>query len=315
MNEPTCSLAMLMAKTDIAYVRLTIPHLVKMCNFPFIEKILFVDTSELAGDYRSRPNIGNLTDIRKICEELLENKVVDKVVDIDFSSTYKKRVYQKYFDRKVLATHNYRGAPVLGYITCIEETQGDYILYFDNDLLLYQPPETNWIREAIEVMKNNSEIINVLPLAGPQSLNKIGYAYETGQAVLDDRGFYRMKGFTSRRFLLDRQRFNSMLPLNVLWVNRSRSWLKKQYSTLVSNLTGQGDLQRWEVLVTNRFKSTHFDRADLITPAWTLHCRYHTHDWIQALPRIIEKVESGWYPPEQEGYYDMNLDAWLSQLE
>lgn len=316
MNQPTCSLSLLMARTDVAFVKLTIPHLVKMCNFPFLEKIILIDTSELSGDYQSRPNIGTIDDIRNICEDLLREKVIDKVINIDFSDRYREKVYKKHFDRKVLSTHNYRGAPVLGYIACIEETQGDYVLYFDNDLLMYQPPDTNWIQDAIQLMENNPDIVNALPLSGPPSSDKIGHAYETGRATLDDRGFYRVTGFTSRRFLLNRKRFDSMLPLNAKWKNNSRTWLKRQASMLLSNLTGKGKLERWEVLVTDRFKSSPYDRADMLTsPAWTLHCKSHADDWIKMLPKMIEKVESGWYPPEQAGYYDMNLDAWLSHLK
>ena len=38
----------------------TIPHLVRMSNFNFIQRVLFMDTAPLSGDKVTRPGIGTL---------------------------------------------------------------------------------------------------------------------------------------------------------------------------------------------------------------------------------------------------------------
>lgn len=317
MSLSTCSLSILVARTDIPFMMHTIPHLVRMCNFPFIEKLLVVDAGELSGEYRKRPGIGSLEQLRHCCDKLLADGVMDRAVDIDFSTAYRDRIYRKHFNQKVHETHNYRGAPVLGYIACIEEAKGDYVLYFDSDMLLYQQPGYSWIEAGIQLMEKHNDILDVLPLAGPRPAEGIGKAYQK-TAIEQCPGFYKMNRFTSRRFLIHRRRFEQFLPLTVKWLparNKPR-WLPPQIAVALSKLTGRGGLERWENLMSNRLAESPFARADLDTSAaWTIHPRKHGADFVDALPQIIKKVEAGWYPAEQSGEYDLHLPAWLSATQ
>jgi hypothetical protein len=298
----------------------TIPHLVKMCNYPFVERLLVVDAGELSEDYLRRPGIGTLEELRHCCDRLLQDGVMDRAVDIDFSLEYRDRIYAKHFKGKVQETHNYRGAPVLGYISCIEEAKGDYVLYFDCDMLLHQEPGFNWIAEGIELMEKHPEIVDVLPLASPPS--EAGTAGQKAYQNCQVRGelpenFYELKRFTSRKFLLNRRRFEEFLPLQVSWLpsRKKPRWLPTAIALKLSALTGKGGLERWENMMSNRLRSTHYVRADLASEqAWTLHPRLHGADFVAALPKLIEKVEAGWYPPEQAGQYDLDLQPWLPHL-
>lgn len=318
MGSPSCSLAILVARTDIPFMMHTIPHLVKMCNFPFTERLLVVDAGKLSGDYLRRPGIGSLEDLRACCQQLLDDGVMTRTIDIDFSDAYRERVYRKHFQGRIRETHNYRGAPVLGYITCIEQTQGDYVLFFDCDMLLYQQPGHSWIADAIQLMEQHPDLMNVLPLAGPPAVTGRGHAYENARCDRHPEGFYKLKRFTSRRFLLHRQRFEDFLPLTVKWLpprNKPR-WMPTGVALALSQITGRGGLERWENLMSDRFATSPYYRADLDTAAaWTLHPHQHGPDFVAALPQIIEKVETGWYPPEQAGFYDLTLAAWLEALQ
>jgi hypothetical protein len=314
VSVPTCSLSILVARTDIPFMMHTIPHLVKMCNYPFVEKLLVVDAGELSGDYPKRPGIGTLEQLRECCDRLLKDGVMDRAVDIDFSPQYRDRMYRKHFQGQVQETHNYRGAPVLGYIACIEEAKGDYVLYFDCDMLLHQQPGFNWIAEGIQLMEKHPEIVDVLPLASPPSEGK-EQAYQACELHAD--GFYSLKRFTSRKFLVNRQRFEQFLPLTVRWLpsRQKPKWLPGAIATKISAVTGKGGLERWENMMSNRLQATNYVRADLANPkAWTLHPHKHGADFVAALPKLIEKVEAGWYPPEQAGIYDLNLEPWLQYL-
>ncbi|NET31594.1 MAG: hypothetical protein F6K19_06290 [Cyanothece sp. SIO1E1] len=313
MVLPSCSLSILVARTDIPFMMHTIPHLVKMCNFPFSQRMLVVDAGELSGDYPNRPGIGTLEQLRACCHQLLTSGVVDKVVDIDFSPAYRDRIYRKHFTGYVQETHNYRGAPVLGYIFCIEEVDSDYVLYFDCDMLLYQRAEFNWIEAGIQLMEKHSNILDVLPLSGPPCEGR-GHAYQADDCDWDSSGFYRFKRFTSRKFLLNRQRFENFLPLKAEWLpsRKKPRWMPASLETTLSQFTGKGGLQRWENMMSYRLQTTPYFRADLDSPAaWTLHPRGHGPDFVQALPGIIERVEAGDYPIEQAGYYDLLLKYWL----
>jgi len=53
-------------------------------------------------------------------------------------------------------------------------------------------------------------------------------------------------------------------------------------------------------------------RADLAAQtAWSLHPPDHGPQFIAALPQLISKVESGWFPGAQAGNYDLQLDLWM----
>ena len=298
MESASCSLWFLVALTDVPFMMQTIPHIIKMCNYPFAQKVVAVDTSPLSGDYISRPCIGTLTELKQCLDKLLTSGVVDRIVNIDFSSDYVDKIYIKHFGKSIGQTHNYRGAPVLGYMFLLENARSDYLLHFNTDMLIYQNPDYNWIREGIKAISQHPDIVCVTPLSGPPT--KDGLLHQKVPYERDPRGFYRFKQFTSRKFLIDIKRFEKLLPLNILWKAEAGKKLDK-----------------WEIMVSNRLKETPFFRVDLDTPsAWALHSSY-THDqtFVQNLPQVIEKIESGWYPSMQAGHYNLHLRSWLEVME
>ena len=84
MTVGSCSLWILVARTDIPFMMQTIPHLVRMNNFPFQERVLAMDTAPLSGDKVNRPGVGTLAELRDRTQELLQAGVVDRVVEINY---------------------------------------------------------------------------------------------------------------------------------------------------------------------------------------------------------------------------------------
>jgi hypothetical protein len=316
MNLPSCSLVIQVARSDIKFMMHTIPHLVKMCNFNFLEKLLIVDAGNLKIEYTKRPGIGTLEDLRKCCNQLLDAGIVDKVIDIDFSDDYRCQTYTKHLNARVKETHNHRGAPVLGYIFSIEASQGDYVLYFDSDMLLYQKTGYSWIENGINLFEKHSDIAFLIPFSSPPG-DSLPSNYAPNRCEHDPRGFYRFKGFTSRRFLVNRKRLDRLLPLPVTWLparNKPR-WMPDSLSIALGHITGQGGLQRWEIMISEALKRSDLYRVDLDSvDAWTIHPLKHDNDFVQLLPKIIEKVESGWYPPEQSEDYNLKSEVWAKAL-
>jgi hypothetical protein len=313
MTLPSCSLSILVARTDIPFMMHTIPHLVKTCNFTFTERVLAVDTAPLTGDKVNRPGVGTIEELRACCNELLKKGVVDKIVDINYAPTYQDQVYKKHFGSRIRQTHNYKGYPILGTIFSIEESQGDYMLHFDSDMLLYQQSGYSWIEEGIKLLQEKPEVMAVRPLTGPPTQN--GTMQQIFPYELDSSGFYSFKFFGSRAYLIDRKRFDCLLPLKVLWrpaKTKIINSLPSKVQTLVNYFAHKGALDSWEVMVSNQLENTSYVRATLSSPkAWTLHPIKRGSDFIEALPNIIEKIESGWYPSEQAGYYDLKFELWL----
>lgn len=310
---PACSLWINVARTDVSFMMRTIPHLARMCDYPFSERVLAVDTTELSGEKKLRPYAGSLEQLRECCRRLVDAKTADRIAEIDYSDAYRKRIYKKYFGTgRIRPTHNYKGYPVLGSIFCIEECKVDYLLHFDSDMLLYQEKGFDWIGRGIRLMEEDPGIFWARPSAGPQSdaHNLYTGTYKTAK---DPRGFYPVGGFSSRCFLLHKKRFESILPMKILWAKRQRAIIDKlprSFVEMCSTVFGRGLLESWEKMVCRRAVEKGLMSAHIADKAWTVHPKDHDDVFIRELPDIIKKVESGWYPDEQAGLSDLKIEYW-----
>ena len=89
MTSSRCSLSIMVARTDIPFMMETIPHLVRTSHYPFVERVLFLDTAPLTGDKVGRPGIGTLEQLRENCAQLVAMGVVDRLVDMDYNDAYR----------------------------------------------------------------------------------------------------------------------------------------------------------------------------------------------------------------------------------
>ena len=236
-------------------------------------------------------------------------------MDIDYSGKEVARVYNKYFGTsRVSHTHNWKGYPVYGSMWCIEKARGDYFLHFDSDMLLYQQQDFDWVSECIRMLQEHPEIMYIRPQAGPgnkaNNVKKLDNDFNNNTVE-----FRRLEGFSSRCYLIDRKRFESLLPLKVIWAQRQgrkKDILPRKLIDAYNNLTGTGLLESWEKMVAAAMKSRGFLRAYIAGErAWTLHPINHDNGFIKALPGVIDRVEKGDYPAAQAGDYDLKMEHWL----
>ena len=316
MTPPSCTLSIFAARTDLPFMLPMVRHIVKMSRYPFVEKFLAIDTAPLTGDKVFRKGIGTLEELRECCDRLIAEGVVDRAVDINYDPAYRDRVYRKHLGAPVRQTHNYKGYPILGSAFKIETSASDYALHYDGDMLIYQEPDYSWIEAGIEMMREHPEIIAIRPLTGPPLDGGSRLLAQKNEFDRHPDGFYRFKFFSSRCYLIDRKRFDKILPLPILWRKFQKAWMNVLpigLQTLICYISGKGFLESWEILVSRRLEDGYYVRAVLDSPkAWVLHTPDHGPEFVRALPDIIQKVESGWYPPEQAGKYDLILPAWTA---
>jgi len=302
-REPTCTLSITSARPDAPFLKAIVTHLVRACRYPFVEKVLVMDTAPLAPRYLADPQLVSAETFYAIGQELIAEGVIDRVAHPDYSPAARRRVYSKHLGRDYWETHDFRGTQVLGTMQQIEDAQGDYFLHFDSDILLYQETGYNWIAEGIRLLSNVPEVMVALPLAGPPRKDRTLHQ-PFAQYMHDPRGFYGFKFITSRRFLINRAKFNALLPFEPLFRSRRRRWL--------STFTRRSALLNWEQMATARMEKSPYLRADLDSGrAWTLHAPDHGSEFRRRLPAIIEDVERGHFPETQAGNYDLDLPAWI----
>lgn len=296
-----CSLAILVARTDVAFIRHIVPHFVRSCNYLFSQKVLVADTGPLSGEFRRRPGRDTIKQLLNCGSELITTEVIDEVKLVDYSEPYRRRVYNKHFGRPLPFDHDGKGTPILSYVFSIEEAKSDYLLNVDCDMLLHQDKYYNWIDSGIKLLRANPKILCVMPRPGPPKDD--GILRQLKPYEHDRRGFFRFNHFSSRAFLIDIKRFERMLPLKIETVQA------RDPNAEGSACSG---LANWEVMVTSRMIETGHVRADLnACEAWTLHPVDRGPRFNKALPRIIKRIEEGWYPLGQAGHYDLILNLWL----
>jgi hypothetical protein len=235
---------------------------------------------------------------------LLQAGIVDAITPIDYSPHYRRRIYRKHFTGPMRQTHSNGGYPILGSIFAVEDSRADYLVHLDSDMLLYQDSGFSWIEEGIRLLREHPDLLAVLPRSGPPHRDgRLRQQEETGERYeRDARDLYCFKTFTSRVFVIDRRLFERVLPLRP----------RLPFPELLRNyLTARSSMPEWEVMIGYRLQETGFVRADLASPrAWTLHPDERGERFEAMLPGVIARIESGDYPPEQGGYYDLLLDLW-----
>jgi hypothetical protein len=170
-------------------------------------------------------------------------------------------------------------------------------------MIFYEAPAFSWIQEGIRIMEENEDILCVLPKGGPPTKDESLHQGSTPYKVDEKRGLYLFKNFTSRHYLIHRERFLSLLPLKPLWL----SWREP----FKSRFFGNGKMLCWETMVEHALEKSDLWRADLMTDqAWSLHPGDRSEKFYQLLPPIIDSVNRNEFPEEQRGHFDLRLCDW-----
>ncbi len=240
---PSCSVSILTARCDIKFMQQTIPHLIRMCRYPFVERILHVDDPTLRGEYLTRPDIASAEEHYSICQRLLAAGIVDRVERIRYDRDTLVQTGKKHFGRVAPFTHDVHGYPIHGSAFCIDDVNTDYMVHFDCDMLLHSDPEFSWIAKGIELMEKHEDILFASPLAGPPSKHGTLKQDPDAKFRIDEAaGCYRFQTFTSRKFLVNRKRLSAHLPVPLVFTSvRQR---------LKSLFTRKSCLWNWEVMIS-----------------------------------------------------------------
>jgi hypothetical protein len=174
-------------------------------------------------------------------------------------------------------------------------------------MIFYEDPAFSWVHEGIRVMEENEDILCVLPRGGPSTKDGALHQGTTPYKTDGKRGLNLFKSFTSRHYLIHRERFLSLLPLKPLWL----SWREP----IKSRLFGNGKMLCWEAMVEKALENSSLWRADLMSDqAWSLHPGERSEKFYNLLPEIIESMNRNEFPAEQRGHFDLKLNAWEQYL-
>ncbi len=302
MKPYDCSLSILAGPSDTGFLADIVRHLSFAQNRTFVERILVIDTLSPS---RNRA-INGPPDLVEIANELLDEGVLDRVVELDARTPKRAMLDRKHFGKRVWWDRDFRRVPLRGWIAGLESSSAPYHVHYDCDILLHQSSNYCWVNEGIRLLELLPDMLTICPHPGPPASD--GSIQQPGSYVVDERGFYRFETFSSRRFLTSRSRFENILPLSPVTVSRKRRMLG--WFGLESPITN------WELMVQAAMQRCGFFRAHLMDPgAWSLHAPDHGSRFRTLLPQVIQCVETGKFPLAQGGRYDLDLDAWVEYLQ
>jgi hypothetical protein len=273
-----------------------------MCKRVQSHVSLVLDTKKPSGILSNTVNQSEFQILQKLLEDL-GCKFGFNMILTDYQKQQIRSKNRLQFNYPFKETHCFRGYPIYGSFKQFLDTEAKYILHLDSDMIFYDAPTFSWIQEGIKVMEENEDILCVLPRGGPPTKDGSLHQGTTPYQVDEKRGLYLFKNFTSRHYLIHRERFLSLLPLKPLWL----SWREP----IKSRLFGNGKMLCWEAMVEHALEKSDMWRADLMTDqAWSLHPGDRSEEFYQLLPQIIDSANRNEFPEEQRGHFDLRLSDW-----
>ena len=290
------------ARSDAEFIENTLPFLIKLLEKASCKITSVLDTRDPSGVLGSTVSQSKLSEIVRNIENIQSKLNFEFLTtSYDLKSIRSKNRLQ--FNYPFKETHCFRGYPIYGSFKQFIDTDSKYILHLDCDMIFYEEPGFSWIQKGVRIMEENEDILCVLPRGGPPTKDGSLHQGSTFYKTDEKRGLYLFKNFTSRHYLIHRERFLSLLPLKPLWL----SWREP----IKSRLFGTGKMLCWETMVEYALEKSDLWRADLMTEqAWSLHPGDRSAEFYQLLPQIIDSVNRNEFPEEQRGRFDLRLSDW-----
>jgi hypothetical protein len=299
---------------DINYALLTVPELVKK-HKSITNRLLVVDCcrpqrTKIVNPDKKFPIEEFTKKVSKIKEIALQLKTQCEFTEVFFlepDSQIIKLLSKKYLNNIYKCTHAGGGTANMSYWAALEIPNTKYVLHLDGDMIMYQNSNFEWYTEAIKILENETDAIMAVPRLCPPVINNFELPSSNEGRVFENKENYWINDwFSTRHFLLDKEKLSSFLPLvtgKIKYETLLRRWLKRVYPfdpeiVLFKKLSPQGCKR---VILKN-------------TNAWFLHPANKPQEFINIIEKIIDEVNVGNYPLEQAGDENIDIKAWQKYL-
>ncbi len=304
-SRPPVAAVVKISALDVPYAGATIPHFLRQAKTDFADRILVVDRrSDFRGKYRSR-SVASVDQLDALCEMLVRDKVVDRIVGVDDDREHQGEILARYFDGDDrVPAYAHTGGPIYATLLGLESAPCDHVVQFDCDMLFHSSGES-WVDSALRVLEADPAAWLAMTHGGPPG-GELGTPASLGRANARrarwdrERGVWRFPTASTRYFLTDRRRLRGRLrrvPVN-------------------------GGCAPLEMCISDALRRHGASRICVALPgSWDLHPHSHETPFPEWAERIAAAVERGDVPASQRGKYDLRLDrsgdraAWSRLLE
>ena len=262
--------------------------------------------------------------LREFLEGVCSEHPKARISVVDYSPEAAEPVSAAFFGGREVPAKDHNGAPILAYFQALLVARFDHVFHIDSDLLFGGGSPT-WVTEAKALLAERPDVLFCSPLSGPPTPDGqipgfvqermarwggIFYGREPGEVPT-----YSFGDVSSRIFFVDRARLRETvapLPLRrarVRWLPGQGGAPTTLRARLRSRLKGRPHAVSTEDMLSRAMRDAGLVRLDFLgrqPGMWSLHPVGHNEALFRALPRIVERVESGDLPEAQLGDYNIN---------
>ncbi|MGZ5689636.1 MAG: hypothetical protein ACXWIQ_18080 [Caldimonas sp.] len=303
-----------LAASDRSYAKDVVPALAASHRAAASEIIVTIDFTKPQKTKLTDPAVRcrepefteQLEGLRALAESWQHDRLIDRIVCLRQDDPWLKEVTRKYSGRWLPETHDFGGRPITGYWAGIEAARTRFVVHYDGDMFLYQAPGFDWAAHAIPLLAKQDLALSASPRLTPPFASRTGYgdyasAHE-GVWMYPVEGGWKQYFFSTRAFLVDREKLERYLPLGrgailreQLLVKALRRGFPRSAEKMWWSTAGNAGAYRL-ILSTEQ--------------AWVLHPNWKPPEFAALVPAIIESVAANRVPDAQLGRTELDFKAW-----
>jgi hypothetical protein len=288
-----------LAPSDLPTARYTVPHQLRQWAGQVDEVLLTLDLHRSPGRFAEAWN-ERLPGLTTLIAEWCERYPIARLVNVDYSTTAMVAVSNSYFGGEAVPAKDHRGAPFYAYFFGLNAAKNDFVLHMDSDMMFGGGSQA-WLAEALGLMETDRRVVACNPLPGPPTPDLCLRSQQLAPYPLHEFAF-QTTGFSTRIFLVDRQRFGQSLAPLPLSKARGRK-------VIGAMLDGHRPYETAELVIARAMKRHHLIRVDFLGRGggmWAVHPLYRTPRFYDRLPSLIADIEAGRVADGQRGDHELN---------
>lgn len=301
---------------DINYAELTVPALASKhadikkrllvvdCCRP--QKTKFVNPDVMFPEEKFKQRVERIIGIS---QKLLNEGHMTDVYYLKPGDPLFRKLSKKYLRGVYSETHASGGTANMGYWAAIELPDTRYVLHYDGDMMLHQDKQFLWTDEAMKYLKQNEHAVIATPRTCPPVADEtfdLPSVHE-GRPIESFNDYWINDWFSTRCFLMDRERLAKFLPLirsGLLVETLLRKYGRKAFPVDPEAILFRSIAPRGGRHIILKSKA-----------AWLMHPASKPPEYLSILPAIIDSINTGNVPEEQKGHEDIKLESWLNFLK
>ncbi len=221
--------------------------------------------------------------------------------EVDYNMPVVSAVLGHFFTNRA-QLYDFRGAPIYAYLFGLCSAKNDLVLHIDSDMF-FGGFSAVWIRDAIDLLQADSEIMAVSPLSGPPHPDRILLGQDEYSAYNDIAYAFKFSYMNTRVFFMDRRLLAQKL-------RSTKAPLKDRLFALYEGFPQSDTLER---NISAFMRSSRKFRVDFLGTGrglYSLHPLYRSQAFYNSIPDALRRLKGDDIPDDQLGHFNIS-DSFL----